>query len=97
LTKKLISFAALPYPSIIFVHGITGHREHTWSIRKGVRPWPETLLPPKIPEARILSFGYDATVVSLRPKISSNRIGEHGKNLLAALATHRNDDDSVIN
>lgn len=79
---------------IVFVHGITGHREHTWSSNKHSRPWPETLLPSKIPEARIFSVGYDAAVLSWQSKISSNRIGDHSKNLLAALANHRNADNS---
>ncbi|KAH6684640.1 hypothetical protein B0J14DRAFT_573294 [Halenospora varia] len=79
---------------IVFVHGITGHREHTWSSSKHSRPWPETLLPSKIPEARIFSVGYDAAVLGWRSKISSNRIGDHSKNLLAALATHRDGDHS---
>lgn len=83
----------LPY-SIIFVHGITGHRERTWAAY-GSRPWPETLLPTAIPQARILSFGYDADVVGWRPRLSGNRIGDHAKNLLSALAAHREADNTV--
>jgi hypothetical protein len=79
----------------VFVHGITGHRDYTWSTAKGEKPWPETLLPRTLPEARLLSFGYDATVVGLGSNISSNRLGDHAKNLLAALATRRNEDNSV--
>jgi hypothetical protein len=82
--------------SIVFVHGVTGHREHTWSTGKDTRAWPETLLPEVLPDARILSFGYDATVVGLRSGISSNRLGDHAKNLLASLAIHRDDDKSVL-
>lgn len=80
--------------SIVFVHGITGHREHTWAA-PGSRPWPEKLLPEKLPQARILSFGYDAGVIGWRSRLSGNRIGDHAKNLLAALAAHREADDTV--
>lgn len=92
-TNVLVSFSS---SSIIFVHGITGHREHTWSVGNGIRPWPETFLPTKIPDARISSFGYDASVIGWRG-ISSNNISDHAKNLLAALATLReSDNDSVM-
>jgi hypothetical protein len=80
--------------SIVFIHGITGHRENTWAV-PGSRPWPEKLLPEKMPQARILSFGYDAGVVGWRSKLSGNRIGDHAKNLLSALAAHREVDDTV--
>ncbi|RYP46683.1 hypothetical protein DL768_007155 [Monosporascus sp. mg162] len=80
---------------IVFVHGITGHREHTWATgERGARPWPESLLPAKVPYSRILSFGYDAAVIGWRTRISSNRIGDHAKNLVAALASHRDADNS---
>jgi hypothetical protein len=80
--------------SIVFIHGITGHREHTWAA-PGSRPWPEKLLPAKVPQARILSFGYDAGVIGWRSRLSGNRIGDHAKNLLAGFAAHREADDTV--
>ncbi|KAF8854611.1 hypothetical protein BDZ45DRAFT_596807 [Acephala macrosclerotiorum] len=89
-----LTLAVFLFSSIVFVHGVTGHREHTWSTGKDTRPWPEALLPQKTPDARLLSFGYDATVVGLRSSISSNRLGDHAKNLLATLATHRDNDKS---
>ena len=80
--------------SLVFIHGITGHREHTWAA-PGSRPWPEKLLPTKVPQARILSFGYDAGVIGWRSRLSGNRVGDHAKNLLSALAAHREADDTV--
>jgi len=80
--------------SLVFIHGITGHREHTWAA-PGSRPWPEKLLPTKMPQARILSFGYDAGVIGWRSRLSGNRVGDHAKNLLSALAAHREADDTV--
>ncbi|KAK4451580.1 hypothetical protein QBC34DRAFT_400149 [Podospora aff. communis PSN243] len=76
---------------IVFLHGITGHRETTWAA-PGSRPWPEKLLPEKVPRARILSFGYDAGVIGWRSRLSGNRIGDHAKNLLITLAAYREAD-----
>ena len=53
------------------------------------------LLPSKLPNARILTFGYDASVVNWRAMVSQNTIGNHAKNLLATLATHRENDNTV--
>ncbi|OCL11660.1 hypothetical protein AOQ84DRAFT_335546 [Glonium stellatum] len=77
---------------IVFVHGLTGDRDRTWTALGATTPWPETLLPKKIPQARILAFGYDAYVADWRAMVSNNRIGNHARNLLAALATYREGD-----
>jgi protein SERAC1 len=82
-------------PSIIFIHGLTGDREKTWTTKGAVTPWPQTILPSKIPNARVLTFGYDAYVTDWRGMVSRNRIGNHSMNLLAAIATFREDDDTV--
>lgn len=58
-------------------------------------PWLTTLLPSKVVNARILTFGYDAYVSDWRGMVSKNRIGNHSMNLLAAIATHREDDDTA--
>ncbi|RMZ84471.1 hypothetical protein DV738_g741, partial [Chaetothyriales sp. CBS 135597] len=50
---------------IIFVHGLTGDRERTWMAKDAVAPWPQTLLPSEVLNARILTFGYDADVTNL--------------------------------
>ena len=81
--------------SIIFVHGLTGDREKTWTAKGAASPWPRTLLPAKVANARILSFGYDAYVADWRGMVSKNRIGDHSMNLLSAVATYRVNDDTV--
>lgn len=81
--------------SIVFVHGLTGDREETWKAKGATHPWPQSLLPSKLPYARILSFGYDANVADWQAVVSNNRIGNHAKNLLSALATHRENSDTV--
>ncbi|KAK1641366.1 hypothetical protein BDP81DRAFT_418760, partial [Colletotrichum phormii] len=47
---------------IVFVHGLKGHREKTWTAEKSSQPWPKALLPSEIPNARVLAYGYDADV-----------------------------------
>jgi hypothetical protein len=57
--------------------------------------WPATLLPTKISNTRVLTFGYDAYVADWRGMVSKTRIGNHSTNLLSAIATHREDDGTV--
>lgn len=59
------------------------------------QPWPQTLLPLELPNARILTFGYDAYVANWRGVVSQNRIAGHAMNLLAALAAYRGKNDTV--
>ncbi|GAB1314018.1 Tetratricopeptide-like helical (Fragment) [Madurella fahalii] len=77
---------------IVFVHGLTGHREKTWTAKHALLPWPQALLPSKIPSARILTFGYDARVAGWQGVVSESRIGNHAWNLLTALSTYREED-----
>ncbi|KAI1120345.1 Alpha/Beta hydrolase protein [Nemania abortiva] len=78
-----------PIVDLVFVHGITGHRDHTWSADRNSDPWPKLMLPSRIPEARILTFGYDASVIGFWRSISRNSIGDHSNNLLSALSSFR--------
>lgn len=81
--------------SIIFIHGLTGDRDATWTARDATDPWPKALLPHIIPTARILTFGYDANVADWKGMVSQNRIANHATNLLAALSTYRENDGTV--
>lgn len=79
---------------IIFIHGLTGDRDATWTASDATDPWPKTLLPPIIPTARILTFGYDANVADWKGVVSQSRIANHAGNLLTALSTYRENDDT---
>ncbi len=73
---------------ICFVHGLTGDRENTWTANGQSAPWPETLLPPRLKKARILTYGYDAYIV--RASVASaNRLNDHAKNFLVKLTANR--------
>ncbi|KAH7130806.1 Alpha/Beta hydrolase protein [Dendryphion nanum] len=76
---------------IVFVHGLTGSREKTWTHSNSVF-WPGALLPEDIPRARIMTFGYDADVVRFWSIASSNRLDDHGKSLAYAVLDQRDDD-----
>lgn len=75
--------------SIIFVHGLTGNRETTWTHKETVTFWPETLLAKELENARILTFGYDADIVGAIDTAGSNTLRDHGKSLANDVALRR--------
>jgi pimeloyl-ACP methyl ester carboxylesterase len=76
--------------SIVLVHGLTGNRDKTWTHSNGTF-WSQHLLPEDIPNARIMTFGYDADVVRFWTLAGSNRLQDHGKSLAYALLDQRYD------
>ncbi|KAI1755436.1 hypothetical protein F4782DRAFT_488567 [Xylaria castorea] len=76
---------------IVFIHGLTGDRERTWTAKNVSEPWPKTLLASKLPTTRILTFGYDAYVADWKSVVSQNRIANHAYNLLTSLAHYRDE------
>ncbi|KAI0420903.1 Alpha/Beta hydrolase protein [Xylaria grammica] len=77
--------------SIIFLHGLTGHRERTWTAAGEDKPWPESLLPSDLPTARIITYGYDADVVHLTRPAGQNTVREHATSLINDLTSLRAD------
>ncbi|KAK4072647.1 hypothetical protein Purlil1_13291 [Purpureocillium lilacinum] len=73
---------------IYFVHGLTGNRDSTWTATGPSAPWPQVLLPPRLCNARILTYGYDAYIVR-KSVASTNGLSDHAKNLLNDLTTNR--------
>ncbi|KAK3708301.1 hypothetical protein LTR37_011566 [Vermiconidia calcicola] len=71
---------------VIFVHGLTGDREKTWTHQSTSRFWPEELLPTDLPDARIFTYGYDADVAHFFSRVSQSRIGDHAQTLLNSVA-----------
>ncbi|VUC30593.1 unnamed protein product [Clonostachys rosea] len=41
---------------IVFVHGLDGNREKTWTAKGAAEPWPKAILPLELPSARILTL-----------------------------------------
>ena len=81
--------------SIVFVHGLTGNRQNTWTHNDGVF-WPQDLLPKDLPTARIMTFGYDADVVGIVKTAGSNTLRDHGKSLANDLAMRRARSNSIM-
>ncbi|KAF2251903.1 hypothetical protein BU26DRAFT_602393 [Trematosphaeria pertusa] len=76
---------------IVFVHGLRGGRESTWTYHRTDNTtclWPEKLLRLDIPKARILTWGYDADVIS-GGRVGSNDILGHADCLCTDLANER--------
>jgi hypothetical protein len=78
--------------SIVFVHGLRGHRRNTWT-KDGVC-WPHDLLSQEevLSHSRVLAFGYDANIVNPTGSASLNSLFEHSINLLNELARERKQD-----
>ncbi|KAF5541965.1 hypothetical protein FPHYL_11698 [Fusarium phyllophilum] len=73
---------------ICFVHGLSGNRDRTWTAKGNTEPWPETLLPPRLGSARVLTYGYDAYLVR-KPVASTNGLADFAINLLNDLSIER--------
>ncbi|KAM5354693.1 hypothetical protein ACJ41O_001340 [Fusarium nematophilum] len=74
---------------IVFVHGLTGNRETTWTDSSSRVFWPAQFLKNDVPKTRIATFGYGADVVHLWTMASQNRIRNHALNLVNALVQLR--------
>ncbi|MCJ1438195.1 hypothetical protein MMC27_007582 [Xylographa pallens] len=78
----------------VFVHGLKGDREKTWTAKGVEHSWPQTLLPQIISQSRILTFGYDANIANWFSVVSKNRLGNHAEGLLEAVASYRESDNT---
>ncbi|VTT84040.1 unnamed protein product [Fusarium fujikuroi] len=79
---------------IVFVHGLKGDCQKTWTDKASGSPWPKTLLPLEIETARVLTYSYDSTVTGKDDVPSQNRISNHAYNLVTALASLRQSDNT---
>ncbi|KAL5387209.1 hypothetical protein DPSP01_003820 [Paraphaeosphaeria sporulosa] len=69
---------------IVFVHGLRGGRESTWT-KDGV-VWPKELLSKDVPKSRIFSFGYDSGVVhSDTAEVTQGSLADDARQLCSLL------------
>lgn len=78
----------------MFVHGLNGHPERTWKNATTGFFWPPEVAR-KIPEARVLLFGYD-TDISTAVGSNHTRIKSIALSLLNRLRNERQEDDVSI-
>jgi hypothetical protein len=69
----------------VAVHGLGGE---TWTYPKSNAFWLEDFLPQQIPDARIMTFGYDATAAFGQ---STSDMIDHTKSLLSGLIDKRDE------
>ena len=68
------------------VHGLGGDRIQTWTHPKSKAFWLKDFLPQQIPDARIMTFGYNADAVFGQ---STAEVEDHAKSLLSSLVDKR--------
>ncbi|KAF5373437.1 hypothetical protein D9615_009492 [Tricholomella constricta] len=74
-------------PSIVAIHGLNGDREASWTASGNNILWLRDLLAPGIPNARILTYGYDANTSGAWS--THQTVPRHADDLLAKLAIYR--------
>ena len=66
------------------MHGLNGHREKSWTDSESKILWLQDLLPLQLPNARVLTFGYDADTLKLSG-VSKLGLHDHAVSLVAEL------------
>ncbi|KAI9888927.1 MAG: hypothetical protein M1814_006159 [Vezdaea aestivalis] len=90
-----------PNIDVVFVHGLNGHLEGSWTAPELDRShstqtfWLEDLLPMDLPNARIISFGHEATFSTLARSDCAAVFDEIAFDLLMDLAARRKRSDEV--
>lgn len=74
---------------IVFLHGLIGNAYTTWLHEPTNIHWPSTCLKDRVPDSRIISFGYDAAVVGWWHQRSTNRVANHANDMIGALVRLR--------
>jgi hypothetical protein len=72
----------------VAVHGLGGDLIETWTHPKSKAFWLKDFLPKQIPDARIMTFGYNANAAFGQ---STAEVVDHAKSLLVSLVDKRED------
>ena len=81
-----------PAVDIVFVHGLGGDAIKTWTHQNSKKFWPGDLLPIEMPDARTMTFSYDAKTASYR-SLSQSSFNLNANNLVDRLIKKRQNDD----
>lgn len=80
-----------PTVDIIAIHGLNGHREKTWTAYNDIL-WLRDLLPSALPQARVLTYGYDANTHS-QERVSTLTMRQHAEGLAHDITRIRKQDN----
>lgn len=76
----------LSFHSIVIIHGLNGDATKSWTNPETKAFWPKDFLPDDVPEARVLTFGYNADAAFGN---TTADIVDHAKDLLGSLIDKR--------
>jgi len=51
--------------SVVLIHGLNGHAQRTFTHPETFVSWPQDFLPPKVPTARVLTYGYNSSAKNI--------------------------------
>ncbi|KAI9808253.1 MAG: hypothetical protein M1825_004710 [Sarcosagium campestre] len=81
-----------PAVDIVAVHGLGGDAIDTWTHPKSKAFWLKDFLPKQIPDARVMTFGYNAAAAFEQ---STAEVIDHAKSLLTSLVDKREESEEV--
>lgn len=76
-----------PLVDIVLIHGLSGHSYTTWLDKRSGTFWPFDLLRKDVPNARIMTFGYDVDPANF--VTAQGDLRDHAQTLLCELARER--------
>ncbi|KAF8526899.1 hypothetical protein BU17DRAFT_39960, partial [Hysterangium stoloniferum] len=84
---KVLACPDSPAFDVVFIHGLDGHRIES-CIAKNKKMWLNDFLPNEMPNARIMTYGYDG-YTQARDQFSNQTLSGHARDLLTKLASRR--------
>ncbi|KAI1416004.1 hypothetical protein F5Y13DRAFT_186857 [Hypoxylon sp. FL1857] len=83
-----------PLVDVLFIHGLTGDSFRTWYHSSSGVYWPRDFISKSLPDARVMTFGYDADVTNLFGAVGQGTLQSYAETLVAQLTALRRDEDS---
>ena len=87
-----ISKADVIRADIVAVHGLCGDPKETWTSRRTNAFWLKDFLPHDVPDARVMTFGYNADAAFGN---TTANIIDHARSLLSSLIDKREENNEL--